>query len=114
MLEFERQLNTLIEVMRDGNKKEIEKLTREFNTPIQNIVDSQWVTSNCSAIVFINYTPLSVVANGNIQVNNYILQPGGFFGISGNNSEINTDRYNVVFDSAATNCVIIKKLYVQR
>lgn len=114
MNEFEQLIQRVSEAIKSGTQKELDALTKEFNSPIQNLVNTQWVTSNCSDIIFINYTPLTVTVNGNIQVNNYILQPGGFFGVMGNNAEINKDTYNVVFDSAATFCVVIKKLYVKK
>lgn len=112
--EFEDLLKRVTESIKQGTERELAELTKEFNTPIMNIVRTQWVSSNCSDIIFINYTPLTVTVNGNIQVNNYILQPGGFFGVSGNNAEINRDQYNVVFDALATNCVVIKKLYTKK
>jgi hypothetical protein len=112
MLEFEILIKRVSEAIKRDTDKQIDLLSKEFNTPIQNIVATQWVHSNCSDIIFINYTPLGT-ANGNVQVNNYILQPGGFVSFGGNNAEINRDTYNVVFGSAATNCVVIKKLYIK-
>jgi hypothetical protein len=111
--ELDELIKRVTEAIKSGTEKELSELTREFNTPIQNLVATQWVSSNCSDIIFINYTPLTVLVNGNISVNNYILQPGGFFGVNGNNAEINRDTYNVIFGSAATNCVVIKKLYTK-
>lgn len=111
--EIDKLILAVTSAVKNSSERELEELTREFNTPIQNLVNTQWVTSNCSDIIFINYTPLGT-ANGNIQVNNYVLQPGGIFGVSGNNAEINRDTYNVVFDTGATNCVVIKKLYTRR
>ena len=113
-LHFEQLLKQVLEAVKDGTCKELEQLTREFNTPVQKIVRTQWVNSNCSDIMFINLTPLTVIVNGNIQINNYVLQPGGFVGFMGNNAEINVDTYNVVFDSAATSCVVLKKLYTKK
>jgi hypothetical protein len=114
MLEFERLIEAVSNAIRVGTQAELDALTKEFNTPVMNIVKTQWITSNCADIIFINYTPLAVTVNGNIQVNNYILQPGGFVSISGNNGELNVDTYNVVFDPLATNCAIIKRLYVRK
>jgi hypothetical protein len=114
MSDIETFFKQITDHIRTGTDKEIEQLTRRFNTPVMNIVKTQWVNSNCSDIMFINKTPLTVVTNGNIQVNNYILAPGDFISISGNNAEINEDTYNVVFDSAATLCVVVKKLYTKR
>jgi|ERR1700688_850047 len=112
--EFDQLLAAIKQGIKDNTTAELEALTKSFNTPIQNLVRTQWVTSNCSDIIFINLTPLTVLTNGNIQVNNYILQPGGYFGVNGNNAELNTDQYNVVFDALATQCVVIKKLYTKK
>src|ERR1700692_2393507 len=112
--EFDELLKAIKKGIQEGTASEWETLTKSFNTPIMNIVKTQWVTSNCSDIIFINLTPLTVLTNGNIQVNNYVLQPGGYFGVNGNNAEINTDQYNVVFDALATQCVVIKKLYTKK
>ena len=112
--EFETLLQRLTDHIKAGTEANIEQLTREFNTPVQNFVKTQWVNSNCSDIMFINLTPLTVTTNGNIQVNNYILRPGDFISLNGNNAEINRDTYNVVFDSAATLCTVVKKLYTKR
>lgn len=114
MLEFEKLIARVSEVIKAGQIDQIEKLTKEFNTPIQNLVATGWVTSNCSDIIFINYTPLTVVTGGNIQINNYVLQPGGFIGWMGNNAEINKDTYNVIFGPNATSCVVVKKLYTKK
>lgn len=112
-LEFEQLLKELRDAVRRGTQAEIDTLTKRFNTPVQTLVKSGWVTSNCSDILFVNLTPLTVVANGNITVNNYLLQPGGYVGWMGNNAELNEDTYIVNFESAATSCVILKKLYKQ-
>lgn len=113
MFEFERIIQAVGEAVKTGVDRELVVLTKQFNTPIQNLVKTAWVSSNCSDIIFINLTPLGT-ANGTIQVNNYVLQPGGIFGVMGNNAEINTDSYNVVFGSGATICSVIKKLYVNK
>lgn len=114
LFEFEELIRRVEGAIKNGTEKELAQLCREFNSPVMNIVRSQWVTSNCSDILFINLTPQSVLSGGTINVNNYTLQPGGFFGVMGNNAEKNVDTYNVVFDTAATLCVIIKKLYVNK
>lgn len=111
---FERLIETVRDAVKSGAKDTADILTKEYNTPIQTLVNTAWVTSNCSDILFVNLTPLSVVANGTVQVNNYVLQPGGFIGFSGNNAEINKDTYNVIFDSAATSVVVVKKLYTKK
>lgn len=112
--EIDTLVKYLTDAVKNGVQLQLDQLAKEFNSPVMNIVKTQWVTSNCSDIIFINYTPLSVAVNGDIQVNNYVLQPGGYFGVMGNNAEINKDSYNVVFNSAATNCVVIKKLYTKK
>jgi hypothetical protein len=112
--EFNDLLRQVWAAIDAGTQSQLDALSTTFTTPIANLVKSQWVTSNCSDIFFINYTPLSVLTNGSVFVNNYELQPGGFYGVSGNNAEINTDTYNVVFGSAATKCVVIKKLYTKK
>lgn len=113
MLEFEHLIQKVTQAVNQGTQAEIEKLTKEFNTPFQVLVATGWVNSNCSDIIFINYTPLNT-ANGSVLVNNYELQPGGFVGFMGNNAEINRDQYNCVFQSAATKLWVIKKLYVNK
>jgi len=110
--EFEELIKRVTESIRLGTQKEIEVLCKEFNTPVQVMVKGGYVTSNCSDIMFINYTPLSVVSNGSCFVNNYELQPGGFVGWMGNNAEKNKDSYLVTFQSAVTKVVVLKKLYV--
>lgn len=112
--EFEKLIQRVSDAVRSGTERELAELMKEFNTPVQTMVKTGWVTSNCSDIIFINYTPLSVVSGGNIQINNYPLQPGGYVGFMGNNAEINRDTYNVTFDVSATLLVVIKKLYTKK
>jgi hypothetical protein len=114
MFEFEKLIERVTEAVKIGSQNALDDLTKEFNTPVQNFVKTQWVSSNCSDILFINYTPITVLTGGNIEVNNYILQPGGFIGFSGNNAEINRDQYNVVFGPNATLCTCVKKLYTKK
>jgi hypothetical protein len=109
--EFNELLKQIASELKKGNSDELFMDTKEFNTPVQQMVSTGWVSSDCADILFINITPLLVTANGQIEVNNYPLDPGGYIGFSGNNAEKNVDRYNVVFGTAATKCIIVKRMY---
>ncbi len=113
MWEFETLIKQVENAIALGSANALAELVKTFNTPVQNLVKGGWVTSNCSDIIFINVTPLSVSANGGISVDNYVLGPGAYIGFMGNNAEINTQQYNVTFQTAAIQCVVIKKLYTK-
>lgn|SRR5487761_801141 len=85
-----------------------------FNTPSQNIVTTAWVTSDCSDICFINTTPLSVTANGAINIDNLVLNPGDFVVYGADNGQLNESNYLVNFGSAATGCTILRKKYTNK
>lgn len=112
--EFDRLLKEINNSLSRGIALNLAELTKEFNTPVQSLVKSGWVSSNCSDILFINLTPLTVLVNGNVTVNNYPLRPGDFVGWMGNNAEINKDTYVVNFESAATSVIVLKKLYTMK
>lgn len=116
MFEIDNLIKRVTEAVQLGSKKALDELTKEFNTPVQILVpnSNKWVTSNCSDIIFINTTPVTVTTNGNIYVDNYQLQPGGYVGYMGNNAEINRQQYVITFESASVSLIVLKKLYVNR
>ena len=109
---FETLLKAIRLEINADSTKQLALLCKEYNTVFQNLVGSDWVSSDCSDILFVNITPLATV-NGDIGVNNYPLQPGGFIGFMGNNAEINKTQYNVVFNTGAIQMWVFKKLYTK-
>ncbi|MGH7954831.1 MAG: hypothetical protein ACREOZ_02600 [Gloeomargaritales cyanobacterium] len=85
-----------------------------FNTPSQNIVTTAWIGSDCSDICFINTTPLTVTANGFIDVDNLRLNPGDFVVYGADNGQLNESNYLVNFGSAATGCTVLRKKYTTK
>lgn len=106
-------LEKIASTVKETGHKQLELLSGRYNTSIQNLVKTTNVSSNCPDILFLNATPATVLADGNVTIDNFILKPGDFIAINGNNGELNNYVYNVVFDINATKCVVIKRLYVK-
>ena len=86
------------------------KMTRQkYNIVFATYQNSQYIISECSDITFIN--------NGttNCYINGFLLAAGASIGFSAQWNEIDTTKYNLVFNdpTISNNSVtVIKKIYV--
>ena len=84
-----------------------------YNTADQ-YESNDWVTGQCAEIAFLNLGDQAVPPTGaDVTILGFKLHPG--FGISfdGNEAELDTTKYQIVFSGAGVrNCLVVRKNYV--
>jgi hypothetical protein len=97
-----------VKVTNDTKSPVITKqITREYNVNFASYVQSQFVDSNCSEILFINNGTSNVLLNSTL-----VLAPNASFSGDGKAGEIDVTRYNIVFaPGGINNCVVVRKFY---
>jgi len=80
-----------------------------YNIVLKTLVQSGYVNSNCAEISFINTGTAPVTINSGLT-----LTQTQSIAISGNDCEIDTTKYNIVFgQTGIPSCVVIQKYYNQ-
>jgi len=80
---------------------------QQFYLETKIYITNSRISSNSNAITFIN------TGSVNLTINDLTLAPGQSFGVTGNDNEIDTTQYNLVFPSPnapGNGCTVIRKL----
>jgi hypothetical protein len=80
---------------------------QQFYLETKIYITNARISSNSNAITFIN------TGSVNLTINDLTLAPGQSFGVTGNDNEIDTTQYNLVFPSPnapGNGCTVIRKL----
>ena len=83
------------------------KRFQQFYLETKIYITNSRISSNSNAITFIN------TGSVNFTINDLTIAPGQSFGVTGNENEVDTTQYNLVFpspNSAANGCTVIRKL----
>ncbi len=93
--------------------KKVDDFQKYYNTSDQ-YENNDWVTGQCAEISFLNLGDQAVPPSGaDVTILGFILHPG--FGISfdGNECELDTTKYQIIFSGAGIrNCLVVRKNYV--
>lgn len=80
---------------------------QKYNINILVYQNTQFVTSECNSITFINYGTSVVTIQQGI-----VLANGQSFTVEGNENELCIQQFLVTFDNTGTNnCTVVKKNY---
>jgi hypothetical protein len=81
----------------------------QYNIVFKTLVQSGYVNSNCAEITFINNGTADVTINSGLT-----LSETQSIAIGGNDCEIDTTKYNIVFASTGIpKCIVVQKYYNQ-
>jgi len=79
---------------------------KKYRIDIQVLTQNNFVSSNCNAITFLN------TGAGTVKINDFVLAANVSLVIEGNENELDTTSYQVMFPANTGNLTIFRKVYI--